>query len=131
MAWGFAIPVLIEALGDAALPSAGPDPAPGNRAPDLSVPVFVYATEALVAIGEPAVEPLYDAKAGWWMARELGLRLGLDKFFVNAVAGATNSAMVIDPVRTLAPGERVVDRGAYLIRLAAMSTQIPAHGHVH
>lgn len=29
------------------------------------------------------------------------------------------------------PGERVVSRGAYLIRLAAMSSQIPAHGHVH
>lgn len=28
-------------------------------------------------------------------------------------------------------GERVVTRGAYLIRLAAMSSQIPAHGHVH
>ena len=31
----------------------------------------------------------------------------------------------------LKPGERVVTRGAYLIRLAALSTQIPAHGHVH
>ncbi len=29
------------------------------------------------------------------------------------------------------PGERVVSRGAYLIRLSAMSNQIPAHGHVH
>jgi RND family efflux transporter MFP subunit len=29
------------------------------------------------------------------------------------------------------PGERVVTKGAYLIRLAAMSNQIPAHGHVH
>jgi len=29
------------------------------------------------------------------------------------------------------PGERVVSRGAYLVRLAAMSTKIPAHGHVH
>jgi RND family efflux transporter MFP subunit len=28
-------------------------------------------------------------------------------------------------------GERVVTKGAYLIRLAAMSSQIPAHGHVH
>ena len=28
-------------------------------------------------------------------------------------------------------GERVVTKGAYLIRLAALSTQIPAHGHVH
>jgi len=31
----------------------------------------------------------------------------------------------------LKPGERVVTRGAYQIRLAAMSSQIPAHGHVH
>jgi multidrug efflux pump subunit AcrA (membrane-fusion protein) len=29
------------------------------------------------------------------------------------------------------PGERVVSRGAHLIRLAAMSSQVPAHGHVH
>lgn len=29
------------------------------------------------------------------------------------------------------PGERVVTRGAYQVRLAALSTQIPAHGHVH
>ena len=28
-------------------------------------------------------------------------------------------------------GERVVTRGAYLIRLAALSSQIPAHGHAH
>jgi multidrug efflux pump subunit AcrA (membrane-fusion protein) len=28
-------------------------------------------------------------------------------------------------------GERVVARGAHLIRLAAMSGQVPAHGHVH
>ncbi|MCX6620988.1 MAG: efflux RND transporter periplasmic adaptor subunit, partial [Acidobacteria bacterium] len=29
------------------------------------------------------------------------------------------------------PGERIVSRGAYLIRLSALSSQIPAHGHVH
>ncbi|MBI4905157.1 MAG: efflux RND transporter periplasmic adaptor subunit [Acidobacteria bacterium] len=29
------------------------------------------------------------------------------------------------------PGERIVTRGAHLIRLAAMSNQVPAHGHVH
>jgi RND family efflux transporter MFP subunit len=28
-------------------------------------------------------------------------------------------------------GERVVTKGAYSIRLSAMSNQIPAHGHVH
>ena len=29
------------------------------------------------------------------------------------------------------PGERVVVKGAHLIRLASMSSQVPAHGHVH
>jgi RND family efflux transporter MFP subunit len=28
-------------------------------------------------------------------------------------------------------GERIVTRGAYLVRLAALSPQVPAHGHVH
>ena len=34
-----------------------------------------------IAMREPAVEPLYDTKPAWWMVRELGLRLGLDKYF--------------------------------------------------
>jgi multidrug efflux pump subunit AcrA (membrane-fusion protein) len=31
----------------------------------------------------------------------------------------------------LRPGERVVTRGAHLVRLAALSPQAPGHGHVH
>ena len=34
-----------------------------------------------IAIREPAVDPLYDTKPGWWIARELGLKLGLDAWF--------------------------------------------------
>ena len=34
-----------------------------------------------IALREPAVEPLGDTKPGWWMARELGLRLGLGAYF--------------------------------------------------
>jgi RND family efflux transporter MFP subunit len=34
-------------------------------------------------------------------------------------------------VAGVSPGERVVVRGAPLIRLASMSSQVPAHGHVH
>jgi len=29
----------------------------------------------------PATEPLYDSKPSWWMARELGHRLGLSEYF--------------------------------------------------
>lgn len=34
-----------------------------------------------VALREPAVPALYDTKPAWWMARELGTRLGLASFF--------------------------------------------------
>ncbi len=34
-----------------------------------------------IALREPAIEPLYDTKPGWWIARELGIRLGLDAFY--------------------------------------------------
>ncbi len=37
----------------------------------------------------------------------------------------------VQVVEGLQAGDRVVSRGAYLVRLAALSTQIPAHGHVH
>jgi cobalt-zinc-cadmium efflux system membrane fusion protein len=39
-----------------------------------------------------------------------------------------------DTVQVLAgvkPGERIVSKGAHLVRLASLSTQVPAHGHVH
>jgi RND family efflux transporter MFP subunit len=45
-------------------------------------------------------------------------------------AGYRQSGMV-EITSGLEAGERVVIKGAYLIRLAALSTQIPAHGHVH
>jgi len=34
-----------------------------------------------IAMREPAVEPLYDTKPAWWMVRELGMRMGLEKYF--------------------------------------------------
>ncbi len=34
-----------------------------------------------IALREPAMKPMYDTKPGWWMARELGLRVGLDSYF--------------------------------------------------
>jgi thiosulfate reductase/polysulfide reductase chain A len=34
-----------------------------------------------IALREPAVEPLYRSKPGWWIAKELGRRLGLEEYF--------------------------------------------------
>jgi len=34
-----------------------------------------------ITLREPATAPMYDTKPGWWIARELGVRLGLDAWF--------------------------------------------------
>ncbi len=34
-----------------------------------------------LALRMPAFEPSYDTKPGWWIAKQLGHRLGLDKYF--------------------------------------------------
>lgn len=39
-----------------------------------------------------------------------------------------DAVQVLDGVKA---GERVVTKGAYLVRLASLSTSVPAHGHVH
>jgi thiosulfate reductase/polysulfide reductase chain A len=37
--------------------------------------------EPYVALRQPAVEPLGESKPGWWIAKELGKRLGLEEHF--------------------------------------------------
>jgi cobalt-zinc-cadmium efflux system membrane fusion protein len=44
--------------------------------------------------------------------------------------GVCNSGMV-QVVEGVSPGDRVVTKGAYLVRLSTMSSSVPAHGHVH
>ena len=34
-----------------------------------------------IALRQPVVQPMYETKPGWWIARELGLRLGLEQYF--------------------------------------------------
>lgn len=59
------------------------------------------------------------------------VQTGGESFARRAVTLGIRAGGWVQVVSGVEPGERVVDRGAYLIRLAAMSTQIPIHGHVH
>ena len=43
----------------------------------------------------------------------------------------TASGDLVQITEGVKPGERVVTKGAYLVRLASLSTSVPAHGHVH
>lgn len=49
-----------------------------ERYDDLSV--MAHKTP-FITLREPAAAPPGDTKPGWWIARELGLRVGLDSFF--------------------------------------------------
>ncbi len=44
----------------------------------------VYAAaykEPFIAVRQPVVEPMYDSKPGWWIAKEIAARIGLEGFF--------------------------------------------------
>jgi len=86
--------------------------------------LFTGEGETLPAVPEAAVvddggRPVVFVQTGGESFERRPVRLGSrENGYVHALEGVH-------------PGERVVSRGAYLVRLAAMSTQIPAHGHVH
>lgn len=54
-----------------------------------------------------------------------------EKFFRRPVDVGYRQSGMAEITSGVGPGDRIVIQGAYLIRLAALSTQIPAHGHVH
>jgi cobalt-zinc-cadmium efflux system membrane fusion protein len=86
--------------------------------------LFVGGEESVTAVPESAIvddggRPVVFVQAGGESFERRPVQLG------NRADGFVQ---VLDGVEV---GERVVHRGGYLIRLAAMSTQIPAHGHVH
>jgi thiosulfate reductase / polysulfide reductase chain A len=49
-----------------------------ERMDEISVKNF---KQNFVTVNQPVVEPLHNSKPGWWMCREIGLRMGLDKYF--------------------------------------------------
>lgn len=59
------------------------------------------------------------------------IQLDGESFARKPVKTGPRDARHVQILEGIDPGDRVVSRGAYHIRLAAMSTRIPAHGHVH
>ena len=49
-----------------------------ERYDDLIAPAH---REPFIALRQPVVEPLGESKPGWWMAKELARRLGLERYF--------------------------------------------------
>ena len=59
------------------------------------------------------------------------VQVGGESFERRPVTLGNREGGAVQVTGDVAPGERIVVRGAPLIRLAALSPQVPAHGHVH
>jgi cobalt-zinc-cadmium efflux system membrane fusion protein len=83
---------------------------------DSTAPTPAVPAEAIVDdAGRPIVFVQVEGETFERRAVTLGARTG-------------DLVQVTDGVKA---GERVVTKGAYLVRLASLSTSVPAHGHVH
>ncbi len=90
----------------------------------VSLRIFASAAAEAVTLPESAVvddggRPVVFVQVGGESFERRPVRLG------NRAAGQVQIA------GDVAPGERVVVRGAPFIRLAALSPRVPAHGHTH
>jgi len=56
---------------------------------------------------------------------------GGETFVRRPVKLGVHTSGLVQALEGINPGDRVVTKGAYLIRLSTMSSAVPAHGHVH
>lgn len=68
------LPAEIVGYADVVLPEA----TYLERCDELLTPSY---RQPYVAVRQEVVPPMYDSKPGWWIARELGTRIGLPEFF--------------------------------------------------
>ena len=54
-----------------------------------------------------------------------------ETFERRPVTLGARAGLVVQILEGVSPGDRIVTTGAYLVRLASLSTSAPAHGHVH
>jgi membrane fusion protein, heavy metal efflux system len=90
----------------------------------VSVRLFTSGTTVAPAIPESAIVD----DAGRPVAF---VQLGGEAFTRRPVKLGPQQNGYVQVTEGIRAGERVVTKGAYLIRLSAMSSSIPAHGHVH
>jgi len=114
---------------------------PGSRT--LSVVYAADNSKRLLSVGQSVFIRLYTsviAKATAVPASAViddggrpvvFVQLGGESFERRPVRLGSQESGYVQVLDGTKPDERVVTQGAYLIRLAALSPQIPSHGHVH
>lgn len=90
----------------------------------VSLRVFVSdATDAVTVLESAVVDDMGQSV--------VFVQVGGESFEQRTVQLGNREAGEVQVTGDIAPGERVVVRGGTLIRLAALSSQVPVHGHTH
>lgn len=101
-----------------------------NRAPGL---VLGQAVFLHLLLDEADARPVVPASA---LVDDAGRPIVFvqregEAFERRPVTLGARSGNLVQVLSGVAAGDRVVTTGAYLVRLASLSTQVPSHGHVH
>ena len=86
----------------------------------------IFTSEPVEAPGVPVTAVVSDG--GQSLAY---VQTGGESFEERRIVLGSRTGRRVHVTAGLKEGERIVTRGAYLVRLASMSTEVPAHGHVH
>jgi RND family efflux transporter MFP subunit len=98
----------------------------GRLAVSQSVFVRLFTTNVIKAPAVPDSALVDDAGRPVVFVQIAG-----ESFVRRPVRLGSREAGYVHILEGIEPGDRVVTRGAYQIRLAALSPQVPGHGHVH
>jgi cobalt-zinc-cadmium efflux system membrane fusion protein len=101
-----------------------------NRDHSLAVHQTLFLRLLLTSAGKTAVVPeaaiVDDAGRPVVFVQKAG-----ESFLRRPVKLGVRNSGVVQVLEGVNPGDRVVTKGAYLVRLSTMSSAVPAHGHVH
>jgi membrane fusion protein, heavy metal efflux system len=101
-----------------------------NRDHRLAVNQTVFLRLLLTAVGNSVVVPEAAVVDDGGRPIVFVQRAG-ESFARRPVKLGIRNSGVVQVLDGVSKNDRVVTTGAYLIRLASMSSQVPAHGHVH
>jgi multidrug efflux pump subunit AcrA (membrane-fusion protein) len=101
-------------------------PNPGDLLPGSYADVRVFTAETVDAIAVPAQAVVDDGGFPVVFVMDGG-----ESFFKRRVTLGVRDGDRVAVTSGVAPGERVVSRGAYEVLLSTAAGGIPAHGHQH
>jgi cobalt-zinc-cadmium efflux system membrane fusion protein len=98
----------------------------GQLVPGSLVEVFLFSNPIANALVAP-MSSLVEEQGTFYMY----VQTAGESFEKREVKLGGNDGKNVQVLSGIAPGERVVTKGAYQIKLATMSGSVPAHGHEH